>query len=262
MGEGFNDYIRAARPTPLMKILSKSGAARGAMIAAVTSGVVALLATPPPQPAQAAEHVKQTAVSALTAAAAATENASSFVCQGTAVDGRIKITFDVSISQAAAVGSIAFDGQPAQVRRLFLLVYTKATQGFYSLEGLGHDAAELLSNHWIQSLPGASGYAQLSIFVYEKSLIGALLPEIGASGARSEGQKTVGGTRANVFQGSFGGVSATVYVAAHGKPYLIRIFEPSRKVGGTVNFLDYKKPVHVKAPQNVLTTPSPGNAAT
>ncbi|HEX3795841.1 MAG TPA: hypothetical protein VHV57_15215 [Acidimicrobiales bacterium] len=225
--------------------------------------VMFLSALPSASAAAAVKGEKaQSARSEVSQAVAATYAASSFVCSGTAVDTGTTIKFKVAISKAAAGGTLSFNGQQADIRRLILTIYVKATQGFYSQEGLSHDQSELLANHWLASQVGDPGYAAVSVFVVAKSLIQGLVPGLGTAKLTRSSPTTFDGTAVDAIVGVVGGVKATIYIAAHGKPYLVGIFEPSKKSGGTIRFSDYNKKVRLKVPSNVISAPPTKGAAT
>jgi hypothetical protein len=200
----------------------------------------------------------------LVAAEKATGNAASFTCRGTATSQHTSIKIDVAVGRSMAGGTLQYSGNATTlIRRIFLLVYAKATQAFLMLQGMSHDQAELLSNHWFE-IPSsdASDYNGLALFLSPKSLAQGLLPPIAPGDVTSSGRSNLNGQPVYVIGGTFAHLKATMYVAAHGRPYVLRIVEPSRSDGGTINFTAYGKPVKLGVPKNVISGPSSGGTST
>jgi hypothetical protein len=235
-----------------------------AVVLGALLGLGVLGSSLPVAAATAAKSSVRSSEAILEAAEKATGNAASFTCRGTAMSQHTNIKIDVAVGRSMAGGTLQYSGNATTlIRRIFLLVYAKATQAFLMLQGMSHDQAELLSNHWFE-IPSsdARDYNGLAIFLSPKSLAQGLLPPVAPGDVTSSRRSSLNGQPVYVIGGTFAHLKATMYVAAQGRPYVLRIVEPSRTDGGTINFTDYGKPVKLGVPKNVISGPSSGGTST
>ena len=110
-----------------------------------------------------------------------------------------------------------------------------------------------MANKWIEvPTSDKSNYASLGEFLNQKQFISALAPTGSVGKVTGATRTTLGGKPVYEIHGTFSGAKATVYVAAQGPPYLVRIGQPTGSDQGTIDFSNYGQPVNVQIPANAV----------
>jgi hypothetical protein len=193
------------------------------------------------------------AKSLVTSAFTATANAPSVTIVGNGTSGKQTMQFDLSFSSAAADGSIVLNGQQLVARRIGVMEYEKASKGFLKANGVSSADAAALANQWL-SVPASdkSDYASLKSLLNEKQFMASLTPAGFIGKVTGATRTTLAGKPVYKVQGTFSGTKATVYVAAQGTPYVVRIVQPTGSDIGTISFSGYGQPVNVQTPANAI----------
>lgn len=139
-------------------------------------------------------------------------------------------------------GTYAIDGMTVQIRTVGRSVYRKASREYWRSR-LGPAAARLPAGKWIKVPVTDKSLADLADLLRKDQMADAFL---GLPGTLSTGVfRTVNGVE-TVPVISDGPDKETAYVAIVGEPYPVRI-ETGTDVG-SVDFLDYGRPVTITAP--------------
>lgn len=139
-------------------------------------------------------------------------------------------------------GTYAIDGMTVQIRKVGRSVYRKASQQYWRSR-LGPAAARLPAGKWIKVPITDKSLTDLADLLRKDQMADAFL---GLAGTLSTGVfRTVNGVE-TVPVISDGPDKETAYVAIVGEPYPVRI-ETGTDVG-SVDFLDYGRPVTITAP--------------
>jgi len=156
--------------------------------------------------------------------------------------GADRWSIDVRYRGADSDGTLVIDGMTVRVRKVGRWVYRKAGDAFWRPR-VGPAGALRLRGRWLRVPLGDRSLADLGDFLQQDKLAELAL---GVPGTLSTGVfRTVNGVE-TVPVVSDGAERETVYVAIVGEPYPIRITTGTGV--GTIDFLDYGKPVTVRAP--------------
>jgi hypothetical protein len=157
-------------------------------------------------------------------------------------------TLELRYRGAASDGTYVVDGMTVHIRKIGRSVYRKASQEYWRSR-LGPAAAQLPPGKWIKVPVTEKSLKDLADLLQQDKMADAFM---GLPGTLSTGVfKTVNGVEA-VPVISDGPDRETAYVAIVGEPYPVRI-ETGTGVG-SVDFLDYGRPV-------TITAPPPGQVA-
>jgi hypothetical protein len=216
-------------------------------------GLAVVGVTGPATSAGAASISPTQARSIVLSALTATANAPSLSVRGNGTSGKQTLQFNLTVGAAAAAGSIVMNGQKLEIRRVGLVLYEKATKGYLTANGASASAAASVANKWL-SVPASdkSDYAALEEFLYVKKFISGLTPTRSVGKVTGATRTSLGGKPVYEIHGTFRGAKATVYVAAQGTPYVIRLVQPSGSDQGTIYFSNYGQPVNVQIPPNAI----------
>lgn len=163
--------------------------------------------------------------------------------------------FDIRYAGTKATGTFATaPGQTLELRRLGESVYLKGSQLFWS-ENMGEGAATLLTGKWLKTSMTDKRFGEMSQLLDLSK--GFLNPD----GEIAKGErKTVRGTAAiGLVDRSDGSI---LYIATTGPAYPLQTVPKSSTAGGTIDFLEYGRPVSVQAPPAELiidTSKLPGS---
>ncbi|MFC0551109.1 hypothetical protein ACFFHJ_09475 [Planotetraspora thailandica] len=152
-------------------------------------------------------------------------------------DGTYKVDIKMVPGKGGA-GYITINGQRLDLTVIGKTAYMKGDKAFWT-SAAGKDAASLLVGKYIKMTSTQSDFKDLISMFELDGLLGEVAPSDGATTLAE-----VDGTPAVAIKAEDG---STVYVAAEGDPYILRVGGPD---GGSQNmdFLDYGKAVTLKAP--------------
>jgi hypothetical protein len=145
------------------------------------------------------------------------------------------------------------NGQKLQIRRVGGKIYENATKGFLKANGASASVAASVANKWLE-IPSTdkANYSSLGEFLNEKQFISGLTPTGSVGKVTGATRTTLGGKSVYEIHGTFSGTKATVYVAAQGPRYVVRIVQPTGSDHGTIDFSNYGQPVTVPVPANPI----------
>jgi hypothetical protein len=224
--------------------------------ATVSTTVSTTASSPPPAPADngiAALPVKEAFAKAQAALAAA----NSVRVSATFGSGTDAGTVDVRIVRGrGAVGTAIFSGAKVGLLRRADVVYLHADAANWLKLGAGADGANLLDGKYVKVPGNDKDFAELLDFTSVKGLaalfaLPASVPNVAVSWPRT----TVRGVPA-VQVGDL--KEGAIYIAATGKPYPLRARSTTGADRGSVEFLEYNRPVTLPtpAPNQIITLPA------
>jgi hypothetical protein len=181
----------------------------------------------------------------LARAKAALKSADSVRIKGTGRESAQTFSLDLRYSGANTAGTLGVGGQTIELRKLGKVVYLKGSREFWRSSG-GEAAAQLLAGKWLKTPANDKRFGDLSELTdLSKAADGLLDPD----GTLTKGEtKTVNGVQA-IGLTSSGKDPGTLYVATTGEPYPLQIASSaSSSSQGSLDFLDYGKPVTVSTP--------------
>jgi hypothetical protein len=191
----------------------------------------------------------------VTAAIAATNAATSVTVNGSGSSSGKSVKIALTVGQKAAFGSLTYSGQTTTLRRLGSAIYAKGTKGFLEQQGLSTSQATVEANKWFRiPTSDATDYHDLDQFLTVTGLLSGLVPS--ATGATVSGTKkaTLHGQAVEVVSGTFSGQKGQIYIASHGKPFLLKVVQAEgASGGGTINLSNYDKSVQTSAPKGAVT---------
>jgi hypothetical protein len=178
-------------------------------------------------------------------ATAALQSAGSVHIKGQGGSASERVEIDLRYSDGDSTGSLGVNGKTIELRKLGQTVYLKGDRDFWMSTG-GEAAAQLLTGKWLKTPLTDRRFSGLSELTdLDQAAEGILEPD----GTVTKGEeKTINGVPCVglVSSGKDGG---TLWVAAQGEPYPVRI-EPSASSGeqGALDFSGYGEKVTVEAP--------------
>lgn len=182
----------------------------------------------------------QTANNVLAAATTSAQQAESVHVDGAIGD----VVLDVqSVRGEGGVGTIAQGNDRFDIVAVGGNVYLKGSEDFYRELG-GEGLVQLLGDRWLQAPADDPEFASLVQLADMERLLGEILEP---SGTLTKGETTdVDGQPAIPLTGDAG----TLYVAATGTPYPLRIVAPDEQ--GEVVFAAWDEPVELTAPSDAV----------
>jgi len=231
-------------------LFTKRAAACGSILTAL-----AVLLVAPPAWASGGGAASESPTHLLNSAIAAQRQATSFNVSGTIQQGSQTIGMNVTASGAGnGFGTITLNGQKVQIVRIGKTVYFRAGRSFWQSQG-GSAAASVLANRWVSGPSNNADFKDLASFFDSSWLSSQLVPPgTVTSGLTKGGTTTISGTKVIVLKGagSTGKGLGSIYIAASGPPYIVRITLPAGKNSGSVTFSRFNASVHPTAPANSI----------
>jgi hypothetical protein len=175
-------------------------------------------------------------------AKAAAKAASSVHLKGTVATSDSGTAIDLRYSgDAGTVGTVTVNGQSIQLVYSQDLFFKASADTWTKLVGDSR-AGELLGDRWVKIPPQAAGFEQVTtLATFDRFIDQALSPE----GALTRtGIKAVRGV--SVIGVVEEANKETLYVATEGEPYPVQAQSDTGQ--GALDFLDWNKPVEVRAP--------------
>ncbi len=204
----------------------------------------------------------------LTSAIQATKGANSARVVGTVVQGNQTTSLDLTAaSNDHGQGSVTVNGQQIRLIRLGPTVYMSASKRFWS-QTVSPTAAQLFAGKWIAGPVTNKDFASLGKFLDYPTLMNQLLGGR-ANSVVNAGTTTYRGRKVIVLKNKSSGGSGTVYVAASGQPYILRISQTGGSSNGSITFSAYNVQPNPSAPRGAIdfeqltnpTTTSPPTTA-
>lgn len=216
--------------------------------AALTVGCVTLALYAAPAGASAsAKQIVQSAISA-------TESAKSLTIAGAVVQGKQTISLNVSASTSGVgQGTIGIGTGTATVRLVGGTVYFMGDASFWTKES-GKSAAQLFAGKWVSTAATTTNGQELSAFLnsgaFLRQLFGSNLTKATFTNA---GTAKVAGKSVIVIAGRDKSNSGgRLYVAASGKPYVLKISISSPTESGGLVFSNYNRPITPVIPSGAI----------
>ncbi len=232
-----------------MRVSPTRGVVGRLVVGAVTAGGMALALGS--SPVSAAASPKQTVKNAI----AATESATSVEIAGSVVEGTQTISLDVSASTTGVgQGTIGIGNGVATVRLVGGTVYFMGNANFWT-EQSSASAAQLFAGKWVSTAATTSGGESLAQFLnsasFMKQLFGTNLTN---STFSRVGTAKVSGRSAIVISGvdKKNKTKGKIYVAASGKPYVLKITIGGKSGTGGLTFSKYNRPITPVVPSGAI----------
>jgi hypothetical protein len=188
----------------------------------------------------------------LSSAISASKGASSGTVEGTVREGSKSTTLDLTASTSdRGKGSVTVNGQQVNIVRLGSTVYMSGSRQFWE-QSVNSSAAEMFANKWIEGPITNKNFASLGQYLDYPTLMGSLLPGGNAQSNRV-GTTTFDGQRVIVLKKTSGASTATAYVAATGRPYLLYLAQTGGSSTGSLTFSGYDADVNPSAPRGALS---------
>jgi hypothetical protein len=202
--------------------------------------------SPAPSPTPTDNGVANlSATEIMSRAQAALKKTPSVHLKGNGVSDGERFAIDLHVSDRGGRGTISQSGQTIELLRIGTAVYIKANADFWRTQTGNPGAAELLKGKYLKGSTSDPKVASLALLTEIDKFVAQLLSP---KGTVTKGQrKTIRGTEAIgvISAGKDGG---TLYVATKGQPYPLQITSTAQAEPGTIDFLDYGKPVKLTPP--------------
>lgn len=165
--------------------------------------------------------------------------------KGQLTRGSQSFALDLRLADKGATGTLAVEGNTMNLRRLGQKMYLKADRTFYASQGAPVEARKQLAGKWLQLRTGRSGFGPLAAFTKPDQLFSQFL---NTGDSVTKGNRTeVRGTPA--IELNLSKKRGAMLVALEGKPYPLQIRSGAKSPSeGTLNFVDYNRPLELKTP--------------
>jgi hypothetical protein len=224
------------------------------LMLAAAPGLMTLGLVSPASAASSNGVASKSAKQIVSAAASATNGATSFTYGGTTRSNGTPTGLKASLSASGdGQGTLTSSGQPVKLIKVGDTLYVSSTTAFWT-KNLGAAAGATLGSQWVAVSSGDTDYSGIAALFDAQQITGQFLST--SSGTFTKGKtSTVNGQPVIAVVNKAGSTVNTIYVATTGKPYLVKLSSPGSN-GGTLTFSSYNKPVNVTAPPNPITVPS------
>lgn len=257
--------------------LPKAGRRRRAVVRLVPAsrlalGLVAVLAvmdlgiSSPSASASTGSLSGKSATQVLTAVEKAEQAARGVHLVGTIAEGGDTITFDLDVSRSGdGKGTFTEQGQVMRAVKEGSQMYVYANKAFWTKNASAQTAGEL-GGRWVTAPASDEEFSALAQFFGISRLTTELLPSDGEPVVKGK-PTTVGGQKvvplsAVVKTKGKAAESTTIYVAATGRPYVVKATAKNGDESGTIVFSRYGETVRVKAPADALNLSGLGGSTT
>jgi hypothetical protein len=214
--------------------------------AAALAGALAL-----PAAAGASGNGSSSAAQLVRQSAQATQGAKAVTVSANLTQGNQHTSFQLATGTSGnGVGTVTVNGQTIHVVKLGSTTYFKADNAFWTANG-GQAAAQIFANKWLKAPSSDPDFSQFNSFFNLRSLLGSSSAPVGS--ARKVGTATVNGQPAIVIKGGDSSSSGTVWVAAKGRPYVLKIQASGSGTSGTITFTHYGQSLHPSAPKGAIS---------
>ncbi|WP_327267257.1 hypothetical protein OG233_30560 [Streptomyces sp. NBC_01218] len=181
----------------------------------------------------------------------ATNAADSVHLVGTAQEQGKPVKLDVRVdTKDTCAGSMNEQGVTAEVIEASGKKYIKGDKAFWTASFKGRPGAgkavPQLAGKWVITPANQAGMPDIC----DKQAFLAAMDNDKSErqGMKKTGTATVDGKEAVVLKKTNGAETSTLYVAAEGRPYLLKVTTTGGKSPGTMTFSDYDKPVKAPTP--------------
>lgn len=153
-----------------------------------------------------------------------------------------------SNKQGDCEGSMTFNEGTVKLRLVNNKLYFKANAAFWAAQGDKNGlASSLVGKRWLRASTSDPNFKDLADACNPDALFSKLSND--EEGVMYRGKVTTLGTmKTMVFNNVDHGVRETVYVAAEGKPYILKMATKGGKEPATIIFTDFNKPFNVQVP--------------
>lgn len=185
----------------------------------------------------------------------ATRTASSLTLKGTAPDGDGgQVSIDLSLDRKGqCVGTLGMKGSGTfDVVKTGGTLYMRPDEKFVreqiapGSKAESDAGVEMLAGRWMKSAADSADAKDMAQLCDLDKVLDEFKTE--DSMARKGRRTTVNGAPALTLRETDGKEDHTVYVAARGKPYLLKLVSKSADEPGSLTFTDYDKPVRAEVP--------------
>jgi hypothetical protein len=186
----------------------------------------------------------------VTQAASATKAATSVTVKGWVVDSGQKLTLNITTSNSGqGQGTITQKGQTITLRITGGNVYLMADTAFWTAQA-GAAAAKLFANKWVYTSLSDPNVGDLTN-LFDTSQFFSGITGKAPGNLTTSGTANVNGQKAVVVKGSDSSGSGTMYVAATGNPYILKV-TTTGSANASLTFSNYNKPVNTTAPKGAI----------
>jgi hypothetical protein len=212
-----------------------------------------LLLTVWTSPSSAAENgiASKSAAQVVSTAIKTSAAASSFSVDGTVTESSSTIGLNLSVSASGmSEGTITINGGTAHVVELGSVAYFKADNSFWTQNG-GKADAQLLAGKWVYGPITSSTFSSFKGFLSPRKIINSFFS--GNQGPfKKGGTSSINGQAVLAITGQTAASNGTLYVAATGKPFVVRLQAKGSSGSGQITFTRYNRPVRPTKPAGAI----------
>ena len=164
------------------------------------------------------------------------------------------VAFNLNVSPKYAYGILSYGDVSTNLRRVGTNIYAKGTKGFLEQEGESASVASQAAGKWFQiKSSDTSDYEGIDQNLTASGILVGLLPSKVTGAITAVKKTTVGGQPAEAISGTFSGEKGVLYVATHGKPYLLKVVQDSSKTdGGSITLSNFGKSFRISTPSPLI----------
>jgi hypothetical protein len=204
-------------------------------------------------PVSAAENgiVAKSAAQIVSTAIKTSAAASSFSVVGSVTQSSSTVGLNLSVSASGmSEGTITINGGTAHVIELGSVAYFKADNSFWTQNG-GKADAQLLAGRWVYGPLSSSTFSSFKGFLSPRKIIGSFFS--GNQGPfKKGGTSSINGQAVLAITGQTAASSGTLYIAATGKPFVVRLQASGSSGTGQITFSHYNRPVRPTRPAGAI----------
>jgi hypothetical protein len=231
----------------------------------LSMAALASVAVTTPASATGRRVVNESASQIMTAVQKAEASTSGVHLTGRISQSSTTVSFVLDLTGAGnGKGTFRQSGQTVRVEKMGRNIYVQAGTAFWRSNGAGANAARM-GGKWIEAPASNANFASLAQFLGLSRLTTQLFPA-GSTPVKKTTTAKVDGHRVVLVVGraTAGGrtETTTLYVAATGKPYVLKALASSSGDVGVLSFTHYGEKVEVRAPAHSLALTSLGNSGT
>jgi hypothetical protein len=219
------------------------------LVAALSTGAVTLAVTG--ASASAVTSPRQSVKNAITA----TKSAHSVRVAGSIDEGSQKISLNVSATTSGVgQGTVGIGTGTVQVRLVGGTIYFMGNAAFWTQQS-GASASKLFAGKWVDTAATTTSGKSLAEFLDSADLMKQLFSSnLNGSRFANAGRAKVGGRPAVVISGADkkNKTSGRLYIAARGKPYILKLTIGGKSGTGGLTFSHYNQPVSPVAPSGAI----------
>lgn len=218
--------------------------------------------------AGASDTASQSSNQIIKSGVTATKGAKSFTLSGHVTSNGQPVSINMTYNpNGSTTGTLVINGQTVHLLKVGSTVYMSADKSFWT-KNANAAAAQLFAGKWVYGSINQSTFSDFQSFLDRQSLVSSFFSNVSPNGSYKKlrvstinGQKVVGiSDRTD---------NGTLYVAASGRPYIVRLQGGDSSGSADLTFTHYGRTVKVKAPSGAInldqlggtTTTAPGSSA-